>query len=789
VKRLTLVLLVDALRHDYAERMPFLTALGARSSVGTLREDFGFLPRAAYFGGRTPSQHGFTNMFSFDPARSPFGVARGLPVSRWGRDVEDAFDIRKWVEAEAKKRVPPFAATYLSTIEIPLDLLPDFNLAEERAPWDPRVGYPSIFAELAAHDWPWFACGWPESNTLPDHSDRGLVDHTLAHVRPPCRFAFLHLQELDGLGHAYGPESVEVQEGLARTDALVCELLAELDRRFDAVDVVLFGDHGMVSVTGTTDVWAALEAAPIQLGQDVVFFLDSSMARFWFKTAAARQHVIDALAPLPGRVLDAAAMDALDLSGCDPRNGELYFLAHPGILILPNFFQRRGRPVKGMHGYHPDCPDNQAFFLLRRAGDSSASDLGTVRPTAVYDYARASLGLTRPASRRVARVTESQSRFTLNPDPRAHAMVDRHLAEIVDAARAAVPALEAVVLTGSFGRGEGGVMASEDGVLRPVNDYDVLLVAPGAMTADLGAIGKSLASRFELDFVHFGHWTRVDPALPLTLAHFDIREGHQVLWGPSDALVTLPKYAAIDLPPIESVQLLMNRMAGLLTGLRGPFTAPAPLGPDEHRYLRTQTMKALMALGDAALMAHGAYACSYRRRLERLTWLAPGLRMDADQLGAIQDAYAFKLHPSAAPPADLVALAGRTSEWLLDAFTAATRRIVPQHVTDAPSAARAYYDLMTSNAGAISADNMWCLDALARGAVAARPQPTASIRQSIYTALPLLLAASHGDDTAFDEALVRLDDCFTPPWPAGLTADNWDAARRRTADAWLTLVH
>jgi hypothetical protein len=789
VTRLTLVVLVDALRHDYVARMPWLRSLAAESATGRLREDFGFLPRAAYFGGLSTSEHGFTNMFAFDPVRSPFGHARGLPTSRSGRDVEDVFLIRQWLESEARRRVSPFAASYLSTIEIPLDLLPDFTPTEQHAPWDPRVGYRSLFADLDAQGTEWFACSWPETNALPDHSDRGLVTETMARVRPPCRFAYLHLQELDGIGHAYGPESSEVHQCLARTDALLAETLDALERRFDQVDVILFGDHGMVSVTGTTDLWTALTAAPIHLGRDVSFFLDSTMARFWFKNSAARRHVVDALAPLAGRVLDAQDLEALDLTGCDPRNGELYFLADPGVLILPNFFQRRGRPCKGMHGYHPDCPDNQGFFLSRRADARGSSDAGIVSPRAVYEQSRQSLGLAPTPAALTHPRTRAPQVFTQHPDPAAHALVERHMAEIVTAARAALPRLEAVVLTGSFGRGEGGILTGDDGAFHPVNDYDVLLITPDVEGTDLASVGKDLAGRFGIDFVHFGWWPRVDPTLPLTLAHFDIREGHRVLWGPAEVLAALPAYAAIDMPPIEAVVLLMNRMAGLITGLRGPFTSPSPLGSDERRYLRNQTMKALMALGDAALMLHGAYACSYQTRLERLTWLAPGLGIEGEQLSAIQDAYAFKLHPTRTHAGDLVTLAARTSRWLLEAFTAATAQVAPGHVIDALGAARAYYDLMTSNPGAVSADNSWCLDMLARGDVPALPQPTGSVRQSIYAALPLLLAASHGDRTAFDAALDRLDDCLTPPWPSGLTAANWDAARQRTAHAWLTLVH
>ena len=134
----------------------------------------------------------------------------------------------------------------------------------------------------------------------------------------------------------------------------------------------------------------------------------------------------------------------------------------------------------------------------------------------------------------------------------------------------------------------------------------------------------------------------------------------------------------------------------------------------------------------------------------------------------------------------LVALAARTSRWLLEAFTAATARLVARQVGDPVGAARASYALMTANAPAVFADNLWCVRMLTD---AARPEPQGSVRQAIYAALPLLLAAAHGDRSAFEEAQARLDPCLSPPWPTGLTAANWDVARRKTADAWLTLVH
>ena len=54
---MTLLLLVDALRPDYVGRAPWLRSLAGRSATGALRECFGFVPRAAYFGGLDAAQY------------------------------------------------------------------------------------------------------------------------------------------------------------------------------------------------------------------------------------------------------------------------------------------------------------------------------------------------------------------------------------------------------------------------------------------------------------------------------------------------------------------------------------------------------------------------------------------------------------------------------------------------------------------------------------------------------------------------------------------------------------
>ena len=783
--RLTLLLFLDAFRRDYVARTTYIRALAAQSGVGTMRESFGFLPQAGYFGGLGPSDTGFTNMYCCDPAASPFGIARGLPDDETGARPE----LRSWIDAEARRRMTPFAALYATSGAIPIPLLPWFAPVEKYPAWDRRIGYRSIFEELTDRGESFFCCGWPETNRLPDHSDRGLVDHTLANVTTTHTLAFLHLQELDPIGHAYGPESAEVHSAIEATDALTATLIDTLSQRFDRLDLVLFSDHGMVSVTGTVDVWSALTSAGLVMGRDVIVFLDSTMARFWFPTNVARTTVIDVLSRLPGRVLDDADYRRLDIEGCDPRNGELIFLARPGRVISPNFFERRNT-VRGMHGYEPDCPDNMGIFLVSEHARNEPADLGIVGPTAVYAALRRSLALDRPQEVSSTSQPVPDGAFTRDPDPQARNMIRGHMARIVAEARRIVPQAEAVILTGSFGRDEGGVRRTPSVPLAPVNDYDVLVVSATSSASTvtaLNAAGRALAAEFRTDFVHFGLWPDLGPGRTLTLANYDIRYGSRLLWGNPGILEQLPRFAAADLPLFEGLLLLYNRLGGLLTGLGWPHDREHESG---RSYLLNQTMKALMALGDWHLIRHRAYDVSYRTRAERFSWLASGLEMTEDQVGAIRRGYLFKLHPDRVAIHDLPHLATRTLRGLIDTIIDATSQVTRRAVGSVDEAALLFADLMSGSPTEIEGDNAFARGQLEDDAIVrVLPLPKAPVRATIYGVFPEIAAARLGDSAAFRRACERLEACLTPPWPRDLSTDNWELVRGRVAHAWLALVH
>ena len=81
------------------------------------------------------------------------------------------------------------------------------------------------------------------------------VDQVLAWLDLPAAerptFVTLYFEDPDTAGHDHGPNAVETQEAIRRTDAYLGRLLGGIERRglTDRVNIVVTSDHGMAEVT------------------------------------------------------------------------------------------------------------------------------------------------------------------------------------------------------------------------------------------------------------------------------------------------------------------------------------------------------------------------------------------------------------------------------------------------------------------------------------------------------------------------------------------------------------
>jgi hypothetical protein len=109
-----------------------------------------------------------------------------------------------------------------------------------------------------------------------------------------------------------------------------------------------------------------------------VAFFDSTFARFWWRTSAARPAVLAALAQEPrGRWLSAEDLAREGADFADHRYGDDLFLLDPGVLMVPSFMGLA--PVAAMHGYDPAHPDMAGVLAANRPLPAGVTHLSQLR--------------------------------------------------------------------------------------------------------------------------------------------------------------------------------------------------------------------------------------------------------------------------------------------------------------------------------------------------------------------------------------------------------------------------
>jgi hypothetical protein len=246
----------------------------------------------------------------------------------------------------------------------------------------------------------------------------------------------------------------------------------------------------------------------------------------------------------------------------------------------------------------------------------------------------------------------SKSKYTVYGE-KIDALIDGHL-ELIDKGVVSVIGddLEAVILCGGYGRGEGGVFIGEDGSENLYNDYDMMVIVKPLGRAkkkrykqELTILGETLGRQFGID-VDFGPLKTVSQIknAEFTLFNYEFKYGHIVSWGPKGLLDVMPEYEGSRIDVFEAVKLLLNRGVGLL--LSEQKLAAGELDEAGNEFVTRNIYKAIMAIGDALLMCEGIYHWSYVRRLELMKSISS--RQSVKESGIYQgylDSMEYKLRP------------------------------------------------------------------------------------------------------------------------------------------------
>jgi hypothetical protein len=348
--------LIDAMGWKFLEGREFLNdILPYRRPLRTvLGFSSGAIP--AMLTGSSPAENGHWNLFYYDPQGSPFRW-----LHRFGFLPDHFLEHR--VSRKLLKEMGRHMLGMGRNFECCVSprLLPWFNFVERRDIYRPGgiSQAKSVFDLLheadISHRVYTYHC-WNDDQIL--RRARQDVEESDA------SFFFVYLCEMDQLLHEHWEERRTLAQKL-QWYAAELRALFQATRRVDPdATFTVTSDHGMTLVHGHYDLVKEVKALGFAAPEDYLAVYDSTMARFWFRSACARRSIEDLLGSIPcGRVLPDPELHQLGILFPDRRYGEVIFLLHPGLLLTQSDFHGSGWMPTAMHGYHPDDPYSDAVFL------------------------------------------------------------------------------------------------------------------------------------------------------------------------------------------------------------------------------------------------------------------------------------------------------------------------------------------------------------------------------------------------------------------------------------------
>jgi len=355
---LPLFIFVDACGWEIIKDDPFARAFAPNRK--RLKSVFGYSSACvpSILSGRLPVEHRNWSYFVYDPKNSPFKSLRPLrwlPARLTTRRI-----FRRWLSKFVKAQLN--FRGYFDLYNIPFKYISLYDFTEKKNPLQPggMNRGPNIFDYLGEKGVAYHVSDPTKSE---EANLAGLISDLEAER---CDFAFLYWPGLDGLLHMVGNDSPQVPGKLRGYEEWIEKLLGVARQHYEEVRLYVFSDHGMANCDELLDLKALVEKLPLRMAEDYAVVYDSTMARFWFFNDLARREITKCLGKVPqGRVLGDQELERMGTLFSDRYFGELIFLVKEGVLIVPSHMGER--PIRGMHGYHPEEKHSFATLCTNQA--------------------------------------------------------------------------------------------------------------------------------------------------------------------------------------------------------------------------------------------------------------------------------------------------------------------------------------------------------------------------------------------------------------------------------------
>lgn len=360
----TLVLWLDAFNEECIDprETPYLYSLVQKFGVGKHKQIFGYssVP-ASFMTGFYPKSHNQFTIYWHDPLA---GIKDPLLNLLPSKIASYYFNLSRFFRGE--DFFTPLMKTNRSF----------FSLAQKKYYHHHNaLPVPTLFNHLdkkkksfLAYNWPLLATNKRSRLTyFVKNNDKSKTNKFLSFIeKGRLNFYFLHLWDLDTVGHQFGLKSKKAKKILKQQDRLAKKIISYFSLKKDLI--LIWSDHGMLPVKGFVNLQEDLP----ENGDGFFYFLDSTMARFWFKNKAVKRRILEILSNIKeGHLLTTSEQKKFRIDFDHQKYGEEIFLLNPGFVLKPNFFQGE-EMVKGMHGYDLSDRDEWGIFILNRDCRKSA---------------------------------------------------------------------------------------------------------------------------------------------------------------------------------------------------------------------------------------------------------------------------------------------------------------------------------------------------------------------------------------------------------------------------------
>lgn len=359
-KSISLFVFIDALGWEILQEHSFLDdVLVHKAPIGTI---FGYSATCdpTILTGLLPRDHGHFSFYAYDPEHSPFRRSLFLQLMRLVPKALSSRNRARNVVGRILKKKLAYTG-YFNIYNMPFSLLKYFDYTEKRDLYQPQginSGASTIMDYLRERNLPFYLSNWRAS----EEENLAALHAALTSKDTPVGFGYLYMAAMDATLHKHGKHHVEVDEKIAWYEEKLRETLAIAEQEYEEIRLFVFSDHGMTDITGLCDLRSHIDSCGLTFGKDYAVVYDSTMARFWFLREGAEKPIRDILEKqsASGTIMTQEQLHRYGADFADKRYGDLFFLLHPGVLLVPSHMGER--PLKGMHGYAPEDKDSVASF-------------------------------------------------------------------------------------------------------------------------------------------------------------------------------------------------------------------------------------------------------------------------------------------------------------------------------------------------------------------------------------------------------------------------------------------